>query len=244
MREAVCWRYNLETMSIADRKQLKRFEYHVLPELPEELRAIYQKLTYREKLFIPYYFESESLTATAIKAGYIHKHASSRGCEAKARVKPILDYIDKELLNRQIADKPWAQLISREMVLEKLARVFLTDIGDLEDYEEAKRTGAISAAKEVSVIEIENPATGEKVLKRVVTKMVDQKAVGALICDIMGYKEPAKKEISGPGGQPLQPPVINVHQYSIQSPLKNKQLGEGSVINVKATAVPADKVAR
>lgn len=227
-----CYKYNLDTMAIDDKKELKRFEYRTLRRLPDKLRELYESLTYREKLFIPYYFQSGSNSEAAILAGFVERHAGVRGCQTFRKVQPLIRWLEDEIVDKLTKRVIRTSIISREAVIEKLAMMFIPDLGDLEDYEEAKKNGYLAAAKEVEVqtkYDENGVAIGSK---RVITKIVDQRAVGMAIVDILGYKEPAKSEVSGPGGTPLSAPVINVILNPIAAPKYN-----GEAIEIPASRV-------
>lgn len=235
-----CWKYNLDTLSIEDRKTLKRFENKFLDEMPEELQKIWSELTFREKLFVPYTFQVKTNTEAAILAGFAERNAVIRGSQTYRKVEKIIKWFENVIIDQVTKRAVITSVLSKEAILEKLALMFTPDIGDMEDYEEAKANGYLAAAREVEfkpVYDKDGIITGHE---RVVTKMIDQKAVGMAICEILGYKASEKREISGPGGVPLQTaPVIHVHMNSIKSPfrdgddaipvsvVKNKSIGPG-----------------
>lgn len=217
-----CWKYNLDTLSIEDRKTLKRFENKFLEEMPEELQDIWEDLTFREKLFVPYTFQVKTNTEAAILAGFAERNAVIRGSQTYRKVEKIIKWFENVIIDQITKRAVITSVLSKEAVLEKLALMFTPDLGDMEDYEEAKANGFLAAAKEVEFIPVYDEDGIQTGYKRVVTKVIDQRAVGMAICDILGYKASEKREISGPGGVPLQTmPVINVFMNSIKSPLKN-----------------------
>jgi hypothetical protein len=205
-------------MRIEEKKELKRFEAKTIPQMPVAIRKVYDSLTYREKIFIPYWFQTNSNTEAALLAGIDARNAAVRGCQIFRTVEPVVRYLEDCIFEHLTKKYIKTNVITKEAILEKMVMMFTPDLGDFEDYDTAKKNGFLAAAKEVEflpVYDANGMITGHK---KVVTKLIDQKAVGIAICDILGFKAPIQKEVSGPGGTPLQAPVIHVHMNSIRAP--------------------------
>lgn len=213
------FKFNLDTMRIEEKKELKRFEAKTIPQMPSNIRKVYDSLTYREKIFIPYWFQTNSNTEAAILAGIDSRNAAVRGCQIFRTVEPVVRYLEDCIFEHLTKKYIKTNVITKEAILEKMVMMFTPDFGDLEDYETAKKNGFLAAAKEIEFVAVHDEQTGAVIgHKKVITKMIDQKAVGMAICDILGFKAPIQKEVSGPGGAPLQAPVIHVHMNSIRAP--------------------------
>lgn len=212
------FKFNLDTMRIEEKKEIKRFEAKVIPQMPAGIKKIYDALTYREKIFIPYWFQSGSNTEAALLAGIPERNAGIRGWQIFKTVEPIIRYLEDQVFEHLTKKYIKTNVICKEAILEKLTMMFMPDFGDLEDYETAKKNGFLSAAKEIEFVPVYDSAGMITGHKRVITKIIDQRAVGMAICDILGFKAPVQKEVSGPGGAPLQAPVIHVHMNSIRAP--------------------------
>lgn len=208
-----------KAIPIEQKKEIRRMEHKLLNRLPKDLMQIYEGLNFKEKLFIPYYFQTQSNTEAAILSGLSQRHAAVRGSQVYRKVRGILGWLEDEIVDKMTNRIVRTSVISREAVLEKLAIMFLADFGDLEDYETAKKSGMIAAAKEIEFQDIKDEEGKVVGSKRVITKMIDQRQVAESIVGILGYKAPAKTEVTGANGQAL-PPTINVVMNQISSPVK------------------------
>ena len=209
----------LEDMNIEDRKAIRRLEYKTLSKMPPKLLADYQALSFKEKLFIPYYFQTQTNTGAAIMLGYPERSASVSGSAIFQKTKHIIKFIEDVIVDKLTTRVIRTNIISKEMIVEKLALMFLADFGDLEDYEEAKKNGMIAAAKEIEIRETKDEFGNVIGRERIITKMVDQRQIAETIASVLGYKAPTKSEITGVDGTPL-PPTINVVMNQISSPIK------------------------
>lgn len=201
-----------------ERKMLKEFKLNITQSLPKDLKAKYKKLRLRDKLFCLYYFDSATLAEAAMKSGHTETAASTRGSEAKRRCQGILNWIEERFLEEigtRIATK---NIISREVIIDKLARMFLPNLGDFDDLNKAKRKGLFDA---VETIEYENAWNAkedkmERKVKRI--KLHSPIQTASLICKMMGYEAATKSELSYPGGGPGgEAPTINIQINMVQA---------------------------
>lgn len=201
----------------SERKLLKEFKLNIGKQLPPSLQSKYKKMKLRDKLFCLYYFDSATIGEAAMKAGFSAATASTRGSEAKKRCRGIIEWIEERFLEEvgtRIATK---NIISREVIIDKLARMFLPNLGDFDDLNKAKRKGLFDA---VETIEYENvfDAKSDRMERRVKKiKLHSPVQTASLICKMMGYEAATKSELTYPGGGPGEKPTINIQINMVQA---------------------------
>jgi len=186
----------------SERKLLKEFKLNLGKQLPPGLKEKYKKLKIKDKLFCLYYFDTATQGEAAIRAGYSEATASTRGSEAKRRCRGIINWVEEHFLEEvgtRIATK---NIISREVIIDKLARMFLPNLADFEDLKVAKRKGLFDAVHELEYDSVYNDKTQklEKTVKKI--KLHDPVKTAALICKMMGYETAQKREVTYPEGGP------------------------------------------
>ena len=200
-------KYPLKCTRKGSKLTLSKFEMNILEDLPENLKELWSKQPFKYKMFVLHLFDSKTATEAALKAGYHERSAPTTAGHIKKKLQPIIDWIEngifRELQSRIIENN----IISREVIVEKLARMFLPNIGDFEDIESAKRKGLMDAVKKMKFGMKENKdfdpeeeisAYNQPFVKYVEElELHDPVKTANLICDMMGYKAPKKTELSG-----------------------------------------------
>lgn len=206
-------------------KKLTLSLYHsIIKNAPSTIIAQYEPLSFREKLFIAYVFESSTMTEAAIKCGYVPSSASIIAMKLKKKLEDILQYIEENIVCSVTSTILDNNIICREAIVEKMVKMLTPDIGDFEDYEEAKKNGLLSAVKERTIVEFLDKNTGEVTHTKNTLKMVDQLSVAKALNEMLGYNMPRKKEVDMNNRNVSPPSNITINYIGVSPKNKTEKI--------------------
>jgi len=189
-----------------ERKSLKAFEFDLFQTLPAKLKSKWKKSTLKEKLFTLYFFDSATQTEAAQRAGY--SIPAQAAAQVKVHMLAIIQWVEcyfLQSLSTRIASR---NIMTREVIVEKLAIMFKANLADFENIDEAKRRGLMGAVQEIEWGYRLDPKTNKdiKYVKKI--KLWDPLKAAALLCKMLGYEAPTKQEVSLSGQ--IDTPTFNI----------------------------------